>query len=51
MNILLMMIPMSLMLGLLFVGAFIWAARSGQFDDSVTPAHRILNNENEERTM
>ena len=25
-----------------FLGAFIWAVRSGQFDDTVTPAVRIL---------
>lgn len=42
MSILLMMIPIALILGGAFVGAFIWAARSGQFDDTATPAHRIL---------
>lgn len=25
-----------------FLGAFIWAVRTGQFDDTVTPAVRIL---------
>ncbi len=25
-----------------FLAAFIWAVRSGQFDDTHTPAHRIL---------
>jgi cbb3-type cytochrome oxidase maturation protein len=25
-----------------FLAAFIWADRSGQFDDDVSPAHRIL---------
>jgi len=48
MTILLMMIPMSLTLGLLFVGAFIWAVKCGQYDDSVTPALRILDQDNEE---
>jgi len=27
-----------------FLGAFAWAVRSGQFDDTVTPALRILEN-------
>ena len=25
-----------------FLGLFVWAVRSGQFDDTVTPAVRIL---------
>jgi cbb3-type cytochrome oxidase maturation protein len=25
-----------------FLAAFIWSTRSGQFDDTNTPAHRIL---------
>ncbi len=45
MNILLMMIPLALILSGFFVGVFIWSVRNGQFDDSVTPAHRILNDE------
>jgi len=43
MNILYLMVPMALVLGLGFVGAFIWATKKGQFDDVETPAHRILN--------
>jgi len=27
---------------LIFLGAFIWAVKSGQFDDSKTPSIRIL---------
>lgn len=46
MSILMMMIPLALLLGGCFLGAFIWATMGGQFDDSVTPAHRILDNEN-----
>ena len=36
------LIPMALMLGLLFVGLFIWATMSGQFDDLETPSRRVL---------
>lgn len=42
MSILYILIPAAVMLGLLFLFAFIWAARSGQFEDLVTPAHRML---------
>ena len=28
-----------------FLAAFIWAVRSGQYDDTTTPAHRILFDE------
>lgn len=49
MNILMMMIPMAILLGAGFVGAFIWAASKGQFDDTLTPAHRILEDETERK--
>ena len=42
MNALAITIPISLLLVAFFVGAFIYAVRHGQFDDLVTPAHRIL---------
>lgn len=43
MNILILLIPMSLILGIGFVAAFLWAIAKGQFDDLETPAHRILS--------
>jgi len=42
MTILLYLIPAALLLGLLGLGAFLWAQRSGQFDDLEGAAHRIL---------
>ena len=42
MNILLMLIPLSLGLLVLAVGAFVWAVKRGQFDDLDTPALDIL---------
>ncbi len=51
MNILTLMIPIALMLGLGFVGAFLWAVDNGQFEDTETPAHRILENEDQERVQ
>lgn len=50
MNILLMMIPLALLLGGSFVMAFIWATKNGQFDDAVTPAHRVLSDEQERKS-
>lgn len=46
MNILILMIPMSLLLGIGFVVAFLWATSKGQFDDLDTPARRILADDN-----
>ena len=42
MEILKALIPIALLLGLFFVVLFIWAARSGQFDDLDTPSQRML---------
>jgi cbb3-type cytochrome oxidase maturation protein len=33
-----------------FLAAFIWAVRSGQYDDTTTPAHRILFDETPSET-
>ncbi len=45
MNILLALIPISLLLLLVAIGAFLWAVRSGQFDDLDTPALDILGDD------
>ena len=49
MTILFLLIP----LGMLFLGvaiwAFLWAVRSGQFDDMEGPAHRILMDDDDPR--
>jgi cbb3-type cytochrome oxidase maturation protein len=42
MEILLLLIPVSVLLVLLIGAAFWWSVRSGQFDDLDGPAHRIL---------
>jgi len=42
MDILLLLIPLSVVLALLVAAAFWWSVRSGQFDDLEGPAHRIL---------
>ena len=50
MSILVMMIPIALIFAGAFVGAFVWATKSGQFDDVETPAHRMLNDEDKTQT-
>lgn len=42
MNVLLYLIPAALLLGLGGLGAFLWALRSGQFEDLDGAPHRIL---------
>jgi cbb3-type cytochrome oxidase maturation protein len=45
MNVILILILASLAMALLFLGGFIWAVRSGQFEDTLTPSMRILTDE------
>jgi len=39
------LLPLALLIAAIAVGFFVWAARSGQFDDLETPAVRILFDE------
>jgi len=45
MDALIFLIPVALGLGLLGLGAFLWALRSGQYDDMEGAAERILFDE------
>jgi cbb3-type cytochrome oxidase maturation protein len=42
MNIIFLLICISLLVALLFLGSFLWAVRSGQYEDDYTPSVRIL---------
>ena len=42
MTIIFLLIGISLLVALTFLGAFLWAVRSGQYEDSYTPAVRML---------
>ena len=42
MNIIFLTLGISIAMALVFLFAFIWAARKGQWDDLKTPSHRIL---------
>lgn len=43
MNVIFLLITASTVVALLFLAAFAWAVRSGQFDDDRSPAVRILS--------
>jgi cbb3-type cytochrome oxidase maturation protein len=42
MNIIVVLILISVVVALIFLGAFFWAVKSGQFDDTDSPAVRML---------
>lgn len=45
MSIVILLILASLAIGLIFVGAFVWSVRSGQYEDTLTPALRVLTDD------
>ena len=42
MNALFLLLPLALLIAGIMLALFIWAVRSGQFDDLETPAMRVL---------
>ena len=42
MSVIFLLIPLSILIALCFLGAFIWAVRSGQYEDTCTPSMRLL---------
>jgi cbb3-type cytochrome oxidase maturation protein len=48
MDVLALLIPAALFLGLLGLAAFLWALKSGQFDDLDGAAERILFDDDED---
>ena len=42
MEIIYVLITVSLVVALIFLSAFLWSVRSGQFDDDYTPSVRML---------
>ena len=45
MSVIFLLIPLSIVIATCFLGAFIWAVRSGQYEDTCTPAMRLLLDE------
>ena len=48
MDVIYILLPLSLVLAAVALRAFIWAVRSGQFDDLETPGRRMLHDDEEE---
>ncbi|TYZ06917.1 cbb3-type cytochrome oxidase assembly protein CcoS [Hymenobacter lutimineralis] len=48
MTIIFLLIFVSLLVALTFLGAFLWAVRNGQYDDAYTPSVRMLFDEEEQ---
>lgn len=42
MSVIILLIGASLTVALIFLGAFLWAVKNGQYDDSYTPSVRML---------
>jgi len=45
MNAILFLLPIAVLLGAIFAGLFLYAVRSGQFDDLDDPPRRILKDD------
>lgn len=45
MSVIFLLIPLSILIAGIFLWAFIWAVRSGQYEDTCTPAMRPLLDE------
>ena len=42
MSVIFLLIPLSIVIATCFLAAFFWAVRNGQFEDTCTPAMRVL---------
>ena len=49
MSVIFVVIPLAVLVVAAAVGAYVWAARRGQFDDLDTPPMRMLNEDEEKR--
>lgn len=46
MGVIFLLIGVSIIIAVLFLSFFLWASKSGQFDDDYTPSVRILFDDN-----
>lgn len=42
MEVMVVLVPLALLLGLVFIGSFVWMTMKGQYDDLETPRLRML---------
>ncbi len=45
MSVLFLLVPLAILLVAIFVGAYVWSTRTGQFDDLTTPAMRAIHDD------
>ena len=50
MGIIVLLISISITIALLFLGIFLWSVKSGQYDDTTTPAMRMIFDDLKGRT-
>jgi cbb3-type cytochrome oxidase maturation protein len=50
MSVILILIGASLLVALLFLGAFVWSIKTGQYEDDYTPSVRMLFDNNTGKT-
>jgi len=49
MSVVIILMLASLVVAVAFLAGFIWAVRSGQYDDTVTPSLRVLADESKDK--
>ena len=49
MEIIFLLLPISVLLGLVALAGYVWGVKSGQFDDVETPAMRAIFDDQEEK--
>lgn len=49
MNVIFLLAPFSVVLGLIAVGAFVWTLRAGQYDDIQGSAERVLIDDDDDQ--
>ena len=50
MSVIIILIIISVIVAIFFLGIFIWAVKTGQFDDTVSPSIRILFDDDKKGT-
>lgn len=51
MSVIILLIGVSLLVALIFLAAFIWSVRNGQYDDKYTPSVRMLFDDEEKKDL
>ena len=49
MSVVIILILASLAVALLFLAGFVWAVRSGQYEDTLTPSMRVLADDSDKK--